>query len=148
MKGKQLTCWNSGLWTRHEVMKVNAAPFLWLIFAVTEAALGLYLTWGSRSFERLPPLCKSSRGSHDGIRLHVVWLAITYDVLLHHLCLTQHGPESWVLELMWAVCLLELVVWGSQETVQRPSPLRHLSLSFQPNMKYSADKILFYIHGL
>lgn len=130
-------------------MKVNATSFLWLIFAVTEAALGLYLTWGSRSFEKLPPLCKNNRGSHDGIKLHVVWLAITCDVLLlHNLCLTQHGqhPEFW--SLCEQLCLLELVMWGSQETVERPSSLGHLSLSFQPNMKYPADKILFYIHGL
>lgn len=85
-------------------MKVNAAPFLWLIFAVTEASLDLYLIWGSRSFEKLPPLCKSSKDSYDGIRLYVVWLAIPYDVLLlHNVCLTLHGPVSWVLELMWAV---------------------------------------------
>lgn len=56
------------------------------------------------------------------------------------------GPEFW--SLCEQLCLLNFVVWGSQETVQRPSPLRHLSLSFQPNMKYLSDKILFYIHGL
>lgn len=130
MKGKWLTCLNSGLWTVHEMAEVNAAPFLQLTFCCPWGSfgfvpeIGLQVLWqDSLFFARATGTAKMATGSMQ-------CLTVIFHLLLLHGLLGTAQPRalsSWSLCEQWYI--LEFVVCRSLGSVQKLSPIRQPSHS-------------------